>query len=95
MKMLLTNKPPCRLEKGNLRRVPQNPVSNIVAYQVCCPRCGFTSLAFQGRDGLFISEAEEGSEMLVTFSEPVRCIFCNVLIHLKNNQGRIEENNLV
>ena len=95
MKMLLTNKPPCRLEKGNLRRVPQNMVCNVVGYHVCCPRCGFTSLAFQGRDGLSISEAEESDELLVSFSEPIRCMFCNVLIHLEKNQGWIEEDSLV
>ena len=95
MKMLLTHKPPCRLEKGSLRRVPQNFSSALVAYHVCCPRCGFTSLAFQGRDGLSISETEESDELLVSFSEPIRCMFCNVLIHLEKNRVRIEEDTYV
>ena len=87
MKAKPTNRPPCRLEPGDLRRVPQDPKYGLVGYHVCCPRCGFVTVALHGNDGLSI--AEEGSE--VTFSEPLRCTYCSVLLHLEQGRFEIED----
>ena len=58
MRLHVTDRRPCRLERGDLRRVPQNLQSGIVGYHVCCPRCGFVTVALNGNDGLTITEAE-------------------------------------
>jgi hypothetical protein len=91
MRLHLTDRRPCHLERGDLRRVPQNLRSGIVGYHVCCPRCGFVTVAINGSDGLVITEAEENGSLLVTFSRPVRCTYCAVLIHLDRGEATLEE----
>lgn len=88
-----TDKPPCKLERGELRRVSQDRRFGLVGYHVCCPRCGFVTVALNGNDGLVITESEDGKR--VTFSRPVRCLYCAVLIGLKNGEPDIQEDERV
>ena len=88
MRMSAVIKRPCRLEPGELRRVPIRPESPLIGFHVCCPRCGFNSHALLGHAGLQITEDDEGK---VSFSQPVRCVFCRVLIHLSTGEARLEE----
>ena len=41
MKLVPSTKRPCRLERGEIRRVPQDRSNLLVGYHVCCLRCGF------------------------------------------------------
>ena len=50
MRLHVTDRRPCRLERGDLRRVPQNPLSGVVGYHLCCLRCGFVTVALNGSD---------------------------------------------
>ena len=52
MKLVPSTKRPCRLERGEIRRVPQDRTNLLVGYHVCCPRCGFNTPALAGNDGL-------------------------------------------
>ena len=56
MRLHVTDRRPCRLERGDLRRVPQNPLSGVVGYHLCCLRCGFVTVALNGNDGLVITD---------------------------------------
>jgi len=89
MRLTPTSKRPCKLERGELRRVSQDRRRLLVGYHVCCPRCGFVTVALNGRDGLVISESDDGQD--VTFSKPVRCLYCAVLIHLTAGEANLEE----
>ena len=60
-----TSKPPCKLERGELRRVSQDRRFGLVGYHVCCPRCGFVTVALNGNDGLVITESEEDRKSVV------------------------------
>lgn len=91
MRLHVTDRRPCRLERGDLRRVPQNPLSGVVGYHLCCLRCGFVTVALNGSDGLVITEAEDNGQVLVTFSRPVRCTYCAVLVHLNRGEATLEE----
>ena len=91
MRLHVTDRRPCRLERGDLRRVPQNPLSGVVGYHLCCLRCGFVTVALNGSDGLVITEAEENGSLLVSFSRPVRCTYCAVLVHLERGEATLEE----
>lgn len=88
-----TSKPPCKLERGELRRVSQDRRFCLVGYHVCCPRCGFVTVVLNGNDGLVITESEDGQR--VSFSLPVRCLYCAVLIGLKNGEADIQEDERV
>ena len=79
MKAAVVKAPPCKLTKGELRRVPLNRESWVIGYHVCCPKCGFVSLALNGIDGLTIDESAAGE---VSFSKPLRCLYCHALIQI-------------
>ena len=89
IRMRPTSKGPCKLERGEMRRVSQDRRFGLVGYHVCCPRCGYVTVALNGRDGMVITEDEEGGA--VTFSEPLRCLFCQILIHIRDGLGALEE----
>ena len=91
--MFPTNARPCELERGDLRRVPQDTNHPVIGFHVCCPRCGFVTIALDGYGGLEIAESED--QRLVTFSTPVRCAFCGVLIHLREGAATLEEDDRV
>jgi hypothetical protein len=91
MKALAVSKPPCQLERGELRRVPQNLRSWVVGYHICCPRCGYVSIALNGKDDLRITE----DSALPTLSEPLRCLYCEVLMHLRSGEIFLEEDDRV
>ena len=46
-------------------------------------------MALNGGKGLEISESDNGSG--VSFSQPVRCVYCAVLIHLQESVVNLEE----
>ena len=93
MRLVATTKRPCNLERCEARRVSQNLKFPIVGYHVCCPRCGFVSLAFQNHEGMVISEGATADE--VTFSKPLRCVYCGVLIHVTEGAIQLEEDDHV
>lgn len=88
-----TSKRPCKLDRGEMRRVSQDLRRLLVGYHVCCPRCGFVSVAFNAHEGLEITESEDGAD--VTFSKPLRCVYCAVLIHLRAGEAELEEDERV
>ena len=88
-----TSKPPCKLERGEMRRVSQDRRFGLVGYHVCCPRCGFVTVALDGCEGFTITESEDGER--VTFSHPLRCLYCAVLIHLREGEAELEEDDHV
>lgn len=89
MRAVVTDKRPCRLGRGELRRVPQDrSYRGIVGYHVGCPRCGFVTAVLHGVDGLRIDEAIDGT---VSFSCPTRCVFCGVLLRLTDGDLTLEE----
>ena len=88
-----TSKRPCKLEPGEMRRVSQDRRRPLVGYHLCCPRCGFVTVALNGHEGLVISESEDGAD--ITFSKPLRCIYCAVLIHLHHGEAELEEDERV
>lgn len=93
IRMRPTGKGPCKLERGEMRRVSQDKRFGLVGYHVCCPRCGYVTVALNGSKGLVITEDQ--AHDAVTFSEPLRCAFCQVLIHVKDGLGTLEEDSLV
>ena len=93
MRMRPTAKRPCKLEHGEMRRVSQDRRRLLVGYHVCCPRCGFVTVALNGQDGFAITESEDGER--VTFSRPLRCLYCAVLIHLTDGEAELEEDDRV
>lgn len=93
MKAVVSSKRPCRLERGEIRRVPQDrALRGIVGYHLCCPRCGFVTAVLNGDGGLVITEFANEE---VSFSKPARCVYCNVLIHLAAGELTLEEDDRV
>lgn len=93
MKALVTSKRPCLLARGEMRRVPQDrSYRGIVGYHVCCPRCGFVTAVLNGAGGLAVTESLDEA---VSFSQPARCVFCNVLVHLADGELTLEEDDRV
>lgn len=78
MRLHITSRRSCDIERGQAGRMPQNPRSRLVGYDVCCPRCGFLTVAVNGRGGLTIIESDHRTD--VTFSTPIRCPYCKVRI---------------
>ena len=93
MRLRPSSKRPCHLERGEMRRVSQDRRFGLVGYHVCCPQCGFVTVALDGNNGLVITEDQSGDR--VTFSQPVRCVYCAVLVHLRDGEGEIEEDDRV
>ena len=93
MRMRPSGKRPCKLARGEMRRVSQDRRRVFVGYHVCCPRCGFVTIALNGDDGLAIGEIDDGER--VTFSRPLRCLYCAVLIHLRDGDAELEEDDRV
>ena len=85
-------KRPCRLDRGELRRVSQDRRQLLIAYHLCCPRCGFVNAVFHQHQGQLITEHEDGER--VSFSAPVRCVFCNVTLHVTDSVAELEEGGL-
>jgi hypothetical protein len=89
MKAVVTDKRPCKLGRGEMRRVPQDRnFRGLIGYHVGCPRCGFVTIALQGDEGLLISEGV-GDE--VTFSRPVCCVFCCCRLNLQAGEMSVHE----
>ena len=92
-KFVLTDRRPCELRRGEMRRVPQNKSSGIVGYHVCCPCCGYVTIAL---DGIREQSIRESADLrVVTFSRPLHCTYCAVLIHLKECGATLEEDECV
>lgn len=60
-----------------------------MGYHVCCVRCGFVTPALEGDAGLAITETKDPED--VTFSRPLRCTFCRVLMHVSHGALDLEE----
>ena len=75
------------MQRGDLRRVPQNPALGLVGYHVACPRCGFVTPAVVGDRGLAIDEGAFG----VSFSRSVACVMCLVGIRIAHTTAALEE----
>ena len=88
MKARITSAGPCKLNRGELRRVPQQHTEWPIGYHVCCPRCGFVTLALNNRSGLQITESMDGH---VSLSAPIRCLYCKVIIHIQRCELTLEE----
>lgn len=89
MKVVPSDKRPCRLGRGEVRRVPQRRESRLVGYHIACPRCGFVCIALAGDRGLVITEATDPADL--TLSHPLRCTFCRVLLRIQGGEIRLEE----
>jgi hypothetical protein len=87
MKLSVTERRPCKMRRGDLRRVPQLRGARVIGYYVACPRCGFVTPIIQGQDGVRIEEDGE----LVSFSAPVQCVMCLVRIALVRGEATLEE----
>jgi hypothetical protein len=79
------------MQRGTLRRVPQNASQRVIGYSVCCPRCAFVTFALQGFEGQKISEIDSDIGTLVSFAVSMRCLYCGVLVHLTHNEAMLEE----
>ena len=75
------------MQRGDLRRVPQNPALGLVGYHVACPRCGFVTPAVVGDRALSIEEDAGG----VSFSRPVACVMCLVDIRIEHTSCVLHE----
>ena len=89
MRLQVTSRRPCALERGQARRVSQNTHGVLVGYHLCCPRCGYVTVALHGSDGLTITESDDRAE--ITLSRPVRCLFCKVLIEVTTGNVQLTE----
>lgn len=63
VKLVPSAKRPCRPERGEIRRVPQDRANLLVGYHVCCPRYGFNTPALAGNDGLDTDEGEASDNL--------------------------------
>jgi hypothetical protein len=90
VRAVVTDKRPCALTRGELRRVPQERTfRGIVGYHVGCPSCGFVTPVLHGVDGRRIVE-HDGD--VVTFTVPARCLYCRATIALVEGELAFEGN---
>ncbi|MGI5861314.1 MAG: hypothetical protein ACOX6T_04555 [Myxococcales bacterium] len=86
----VVTKRPCRLDRGELRRVSQDRRQLLIAYHLCCPRCGFVNAVFHQHQGQVITEGEDGER--VSFSAPVRCVlrprFASAVLRTRASRSR-------
>jgi hypothetical protein len=87
LKLSVTERRPCRMRPGELRRVPQDRRARALGYYVACPRCGFVTPVIHGQEGVWIEEDGE----LVSFSAPATCVMCLVRIALARGEATLEE----
>jgi hypothetical protein len=80
-------KPGCRLEKGEARRVPGRPGAPLVGYHICCPQCGWPLFVVNGHEGQRVTEEPGG----LTFVLPVLCSYCGVKIAVKDGEVTLGE----
>lgn len=87
--MRVVRRRPCHLEPGEMRRLSMDRRQMLLAFYLCCPKCGFVNVVFNNHKGQQITECDEGHR--VSFVQPERCVFCNVRIHLKDSVAQLEE----
>lgn len=88
MRVVLSSKRPCHLQRGEVRRVPQDArATTPVGYHVACPRCGFPNIVLHGARGQRITEAESG----LSFAEAFGCTYCRARVLVSEGQFHIEE----
>jgi DNA-directed RNA polymerase subunit RPC12/RpoP len=80
-------RPACRLQKGEARRVPGRPGASLVGYHISCPGCGWPLFVVDGHEGQRVTEAKEG----LTLALPVRCSYCGVEIAVKDSEATLRE----
>jgi hypothetical protein len=89
MKMVVTSNPPCRLQRGELRRVPQRQDLGLVGYHLGCPLCVFVNLIVRGSNGQVVRESVESGELRVTLAQPIHCAYCMADINLLDGEAII------
>lgn len=75
--------------------MPQRQTTSLVGYYVSCPRCGFVTIALDRVENLVIAEQALDGELALTFSRPVRCTYCAVLIAVAASTVTLEEDDRV
>jgi hypothetical protein len=88
MKARITSNSPCTMTQGELRWVPQNQAGDPIGYYLCCPYCSCVTYIQNRLNGLNIDESKE---VLVSFSKPIRCRYCNVMIHIEQCEITFEK----
>jgi hypothetical protein len=91
VRLVVTADRPCCMQRGTLRRVPQNPTQRVIGYSVCCPRCAFVTFALQGFEGQKITEIDSDIGTRVSFAQPLHCLYCGVRVHVIHNEATLEE----
>ena len=75
-------RPACRLEKGEARRVPRRPEAPLLGYHICCPQCGWRLFVMHSDDGQKVIEEPDG----LTVSPPVICGYCGLEIAVERGE---------
>lgn len=89
MRATLSASRPCKLERGELRRLPQGwTPGKLVGYYVCCPRCGFVSHCV-GSSELEVLEGESPGD--VTIRGGLKCVYCLVGIAIERGEFQLTE----
>ncbi len=86
MRMTVTDRRPCKMRAGDLRRVPQNRALGLVGYYIGCPRCGFVTPILPGH-GMAVEERDDA----VSFSIPAVCVMCLARLALREGECEVEE----
>ena len=80
MNVNFTDRGPCQMKPGDIRRIPRDRNRKLVSYQICCPECGFVVTVFEDAS-LKVLETDD----MVSFSSQIACPFCHVSIRLNKN----------
>lgn len=88
MKIQIVTKPPCRLDRGEARRIPVDRARRLLGYYVACTACGFTTPAVHG-DGVRVVEGSADDD--VTIADAICCLYCRGLIRIEHGEMSVVE----
>lgn len=80
MRVNFTDRGPCHMKPGDIRRIPRDRTKRLISYQLGCPDCGFVITVFPEED-FAICESTNG----ISFGKIKKCPFCHSDILLKDN----------
>jgi hypothetical protein len=80
-------RPACRLQKGEARRVPGRAGASLVGYHISCPQCGWPLFIVDGHEGQRVTEGPGG----LTLALLVLCSYCGVEIGVKDGEVTLGE----